>query len=112
MPDSTRKQIKHAIRSIRYGATLTFNQPVPDDSFNRLMFYQFILGVVRLFIAGLCIYLGYYLFVSGICAGEAWDVSLFGFNSKLEKASPGAILIIAGLILAIFTRLIVKQTHR
>ncbi|MCR9625304.1 hypothetical protein NB476_23595 [Vibrio sp. RM-44-3] len=66
--------------------------------------YQLIYSVIGLFLGLVCICGGIYLFIQGITGEMNWSLKVFGNESVIANAAPGAVLFIVGLFLVIVTK--------
>jgi hypothetical protein len=59
--------------------------------------------------------LGVVLFLLGIAGSLTWSLQAFGFDSKLVDASPGAVMVVAGVIVMVLNRfraVIIRSAQR
>ncbi|EGR0229157.1 hypothetical protein EM77_023070 [Vibrio parahaemolyticus] len=66
--------------------------------------YQLIYSILGLLLGLLALASGAYLFILGITGETNWSLTIFGNESNIVNAAPGAILFIVGLFLVVVTR--------
>jgi hypothetical protein len=69
---------------------------------------QLIYSIAGLIVALMCIPSGLLLFWAGITGRMTWTVSILGSRWKVLDATPGALLIVAGVMIVFLTRFVVK----
>ncbi len=89
--------------------TLRVNQtdisPDTDVMLQRdLARFQFYYSIAGLILGLLCMIGGITLFVLGVTGASDWYTNIWGAESRISQAAPGAILFIIGLFVVIFTR--------
>lgn len=65
--------------------------------------YQFIYSIAGLILGTVCIIGGIILFFHGITGSISWTAKLFGMESNISDAAPGAVLFIVGLFIVLIT---------
>ena len=66
--------------------------------------YELIYSVIGLFLGLAAIIGGITLFLNGVVGTTSWTAKIFGAESTITDAAPGAILFIVGLFIVISTR--------
>ncbi|TXR54153.1 hypothetical protein [Reinekea thalattae] len=79
--------------------------PFTDNSTQlALARYQLIYSTIGLVLGLICVLGGIYLFIQGVAGEMNWSLKVFGNESVIANAAPGAILFIVGLFLVIVTK--------
>lgn len=66
--------------------------------------YQLIYSVLGLLLGLFALLSGAYLFILGVTGQTSWSLTIFGNESNIVNAAPGATLFIVGLFLVVVTR--------
>ncbi|WP_197120962.1 hypothetical protein [Pseudoalteromonas sp. NZS100] len=66
--------------------------------------YQLIYSIIGLAVGLVCVLGGIYLFIKGVMGEMDWSLKVFGNESVIANAAPGAVLFIVGLFLVIVTK--------
>ena len=74
----------------------------------QLVKYESIYAMCGLLVATVCIILGVLLSINNIDGKTEWAAKIFGAESHVSGAAPGAILFIVGFLIIIFTKFNVK----
>ncbi len=83
-----------------------------NDTQLTLAKYQLIYSIVGLCLGLTSIIGGIYLFIKGISGSMSWSANIFGANSNIINAAPGAVLFIVGLFIVLITRYKFKHIKR
>lgn len=86
---------------------LKFAEQHPDHV-ERLSIHQLIYSIAGLVLGLVCILGGVALFINGVAGATSWTAKIFGAESQISDAAPGAILFIVGLFIVLITRYVVK----
>ncbi len=72
--------------------------------------FQFYYSIAGLTLGLVCMVGGIALFVLGVTGAADWYTNIWGAESRISQAAPGAILFIVGLFVVLFTRYKFKHT--
>jgi hypothetical protein len=81
------------------------------DHVERLSKHQLIYSVAGLVLGLICILGGIFLFINGVTGFTSWTAKMFGAESKITEAAPGAVLFIVGVFVVLLTRYVMKVKH-
>jgi len=95
--------------------TLVVNQTHIDPSTDKetqlgLAKIELIYAVIGQLLGLCCIIGGVILFLNGVAGSTSWTTKIFGAESTISDAAPGAILFIVGLFFVVVTRY--KFSHK
>ena len=79
------------------------------DTWKRIALFQFIYSLCGLLPGLICILGGIILLLNGIVGSTRWTAKIFGTESDISDAAPGAILFIVGLFFVLITRFSAKS---
>lgn len=83
----------------------TYVAPDSDAMLQRdLARFQFYYSIAGLILGLLCMIGGIALFILGVTGAADWYTNIWGAESRISQAAPGAILFIIGLFVVLFTR--------
>jgi len=83
-------------------------QGLSEDYWLKVTRYHFWYSLAGIVLGLACMLLGVTLFLRGITGSTSWVASIFGMDSSLSDAAPGAILFVVGLFVVFVTRFNVK----
>ena len=92
---------------------MRFDLDIPSDktdrqTYRRLSVYQFVYSLCGLCLGLGCVMGGVVLFLHGVAGSASWTARLFGAESQVTDAAPGALLFVVGLFVVVVTRFQVR----